>query len=186
PPSAVTLNNELEVQIAEAFCIFDTHGDKYIDTRNVGNVLRFLGCVPTEKEVQDVIKVTESIDYPGEAHLSKFVAHVSLLLMDRQMEPASSDKILEAFEILDPENKKYLTKEYFGKLTSEEGEPFSMEELEAMWPVAIDPITGHIPFTFYINQLKHKATVYEVADVVKEELAQAEKEKGKKPAPTAL
>lgn len=30
------------------------------------------------------------------------------------MEPASSEKLLEAFETLDPENKKYLTKEYFG------------------------------------------------------------------------
>lgn len=70
------------------------------------------------------------------------------------MEPASSEKLLEAFETLDPENKKYLTKEYFGKLMAEEGEPFSPEELDAMWPVAIDPITGHIPYTFYINQLR--------------------------------
>ncbi|KAH8290653.1 hypothetical protein KR054_004776, partial [Drosophila jambulina] len=177
----VTLNNELEVQISEAFCIFDTHGDKYIDTRNVGNVLRFLGCAPTEKEVQEVIKATDSVEYPGEAHLTKFVAHVSVLLMDHKMEPASPAKILEAFEVLDPENKKYLTKEYFGKLMAEEGEPFTEEELETMWPVALDPITGNIPFTFYINQLKHKAKIYEVADAVKEELAQAEK--GKKPAP---
>ncbi|XP_017072726.1 dynein regulatory complex protein 8 [Drosophila eugracilis] len=181
----VTLNNELEVLISEAFCIFDTHGDKYIDTRNVGNVLRFLGCVPTEKEVESVIKATESNDYPGEAYISKFIAHVSQLLMDRQMEPASTEKLLEAFETLDPENKKYLTKEYFGKLMSEEGEPFSQEELDSMWPVAIDPITGNIPFTFYINQLKHKPIIYDIAEVVKEELAQAEKEKGKKPQQTS-
>ncbi|XP_070068425.1 dynein regulatory complex protein 8 isoform X2 [Drosophila takahashii] len=79
----ITLNNELETQISEAFCIFDTHGDKYIDTRNVGNVLRFLGCVPTEKEVEEVIKATESTDYPGETHIIKFIGHVSQLLMDR-------------------------------------------------------------------------------------------------------
>lgn len=81
----VTLNNELEEKISEAFCIFDTHGDKYIDSRNVGNVLRFLGCAPTEKEVEDVIKATDSVDYPGEAHLVKFMEHVSKLLMDRQL-----------------------------------------------------------------------------------------------------
>ncbi|XP_016974877.2 dynein regulatory complex protein 8 isoform X2 [Drosophila rhopaloa] len=100
------------------------------------------------------------------------------------MEPASTEKLLEAFEILDPENKKYLTKEYFGKLMAEEGEPFTQEELKAMWPVAIDPITGNIPFTFYINQLKHKAKIYDIAEVIKEELAQAEREKGKKPQQT--
>jgi len=75
------------------------------------------------------------------------------------MEPASSEKLLEAFEILDPENKKYLTKEYFGKLMAEEGEPFTQEELDAMWPVAIDPITGNIPFTFYINQLRVRHSI---------------------------
>ncbi|XP_017051627.1 dynein regulatory complex protein 8 isoform X2 [Drosophila ficusphila] len=178
----VTLSNELETQISEAFCIFDTHGDKYIDTRNVGNVLRFLGCVPTEKEVQDVVKATESVDYPGETHLIRFMTHVSQQLMDGKMHPSSSEELLAAFEILDPENKKFLTKEYFGKLMAEEGEPFTEEELEAMWPVAIDPITGNIPYTFYINQLRHKPNIYEIAEVVKEELAQAEKEKGKKPA----
>ncbi|KAH8358058.1 hypothetical protein KR084_001521, partial [Drosophila pseudotakahashii] len=184
----VTLNNELETKISEAFCIFDTHGDKYIDTRNVGNVLRFLGCVPTEKEVEEVIKATESTDYPGETHIIKFIGHVSQLLMDRKMEPASAKKLLEAFEILDPENKKFLTKDYFGKLMSEEGEPFSQEELDAMWPVAIaiDPITGtgNIPYTFYINQLRHKPKIYEIAEVIKEELAQVEREKGKKPQQT--
>lgn len=48
-------------------------------------MLRFLGCAPTEKEVEDVIKATDSVDYPGEAHLVKFMEHVSKLLMDRQL-----------------------------------------------------------------------------------------------------
>lgn len=35
----------------------------------------------------------------------------------------------------------------------EEGEPFTQEEMDEMWPVAIDPISGHIPYEFYLNQL---------------------------------
>lgn len=70
------------------------------------------------------------------------------------MEPASPVQILAAFQVLDPENKQFLTKEYFGKLMKEEGEPFNDDELKAMWPVAIDPITGNVPYVFYINQLK--------------------------------
>ncbi|KAH8393255.1 hypothetical protein KR215_000655, partial [Drosophila sulfurigaster] len=150
----VSLSNELEVRISEAFCIFDHHGDKYIDTRNIGNVLRFLGCVPTNKEVNEIIAATDSVENPGETHLPRFMAHVSHLLMERKMEPASPQKLLEAFEVLDPENKRFLTKEYFGKLMSEEGEVFNKEELDAMWPVAIDPITDNIPYIFYINKLK--------------------------------
>ncbi|KAH8299645.1 hypothetical protein KR044_004190, partial [Drosophila immigrans] len=150
----VVLSNELEVRISEAFCIFDHHGDKYMDTRNIGNVLRFLGCVPTNKEINQIIAATDSVENPGETHLPKFMAHVSQLLMARKMEPASPQRLLEAFEVLDPENKRFLTKEYFGKLMSEEGEPFSEEELNAMWPVAIDPITANIPYIFYINKLR--------------------------------
>lgn len=69
------------------------------------------------------------------------------------MEPAPPEKILEAFKILDFENKGYLTKESFGKLMMEEGEPFTQEEMDEMWPVAIDPISGHIPYELYLNQL---------------------------------
>lgn len=76
-----------------------------------------------------------------------------------RMEPASPEKLLKAFETLDPENKRFLTKEYFGKLMEEEAEKFSKAELANMWPVAIDPITGNIPYLFYINQLKVSKTI---------------------------
>lgn len=69
------------------------------------------------------------------------------------MEPASPEKILAAFQILDPEQKTYITKEYMSKMMMEEGEPFTQEELDEMLAVAIDPITGNIPYEFYINQL---------------------------------
>lgn len=70
-----------------------------------------------------------------------------------RMEPAEPEKLLEAFHVLDPENRGTLTKEYFGKLMMEEGEPFTQEELDEMMAVAIDPLTGLIPYEFYLNQL---------------------------------
>lgn len=73
------------------------------------------------------------------------------------MEPAPPEKILEAFKTLDLENNGYLTKENFGKLMMEEGEPFTQEEMDEMWPVAIDPISGHIPYELYLNQLMVRA-----------------------------
>ncbi|XP_062135823.1 dynein regulatory complex protein 8 [Drosophila sulfurigaster albostrigata] len=146
-------NNDLEKRISDAFCVFDHHGDKLIDVREVGTVLRLLGCVPTEQEVNEVISATETEETSGVVHLTKFLPHVSQLLMERKMEPAAPEKILEAFKILDFENKGYLTKDSFGKLMMEEGEPFTQEEMDEMWPVAIDPISGHIPYELYLNQL---------------------------------
>ena len=51
------------------------------------------------------------------------------------MEPASPEKLLEAFKVLDPDNKAYLTKDYLSKLMMEEGEPFTQEELDEMMAV---------------------------------------------------
>ncbi|XP_036322373.1 dynein regulatory complex protein 8-like [Rhagoletis pomonella] len=152
-PITVPINNELEQRISDAFCIFDHHGDKRIDIREVGTVLRFLGCVPTEQEINEVIAATEMEESAGDVHLSKFMPHVAQLLAERKMEPASPEKILAAFQVLDPEQKSYITKEYMSKMMMEEGEPFTQEELDEMLAVAIDPLTGNIPYEFYINQL---------------------------------
>lgn len=69
------------------------------------------------------------------------------------MEPASPEKLLEAFHILDPENKGYVTKEYLSKVMMEEGEPFTQEELDEMMAVAVEGQTNMIPYEYYLNQL---------------------------------
>ncbi|KAI8127331.1 hypothetical protein FF38_06049 [Lucilia cuprina] len=170
----IQISNELEKRISDAFCIFDHHGDKTIDVREVGTVLRFLGCVPTEQEINEIITATETEDSSGEVHLTKFLPHVTQLLAEHKMEPAEPEKLLEAFHVLDPENRGTLTREYFGKLMMEEGEPFTQEELDEMMAVAIDPLTGLIPYEFYLNQLMHrpKNSIYDIADKIKVEAQQ--------------
>lgn len=41
------------------------------------------------------------------------------------MEPASAEKLLKAFQILDVDGKGTISKDYIAKLMSEEGEPFT-------------------------------------------------------------
>lgn len=41
------------------------------------------------------------------------------------MEAAEPEKLLEAFQVLDPDGMGYVTKEAIGKLMVEEGEPFT-------------------------------------------------------------
>lgn len=78
------INSDLEKRVSEAFCIFDHHGDKTIDVREVGTVLRYLGCAPTEHEINEVISATENEESSGDVHLSKFLPHVCQLLMERK------------------------------------------------------------------------------------------------------
>ncbi|CAD7087918.1 unnamed protein product [Hermetia illucens] len=121
----VPITNDLERRVADAFLIFDHHGNKTVDVREIGTILRFLGCVPTEDEINEIISATEFEDSNGTIHLSKFLPHVCQLLLERKMEPASPEKLLEAFHVLDPEEKGFLTKEELSTAMMEEGEPFT-------------------------------------------------------------
>lgn len=69
------------------------------------------------------------------------------------MEPAPIEKLLEAFKVLDIDNKGYVTKDFMAKVMSEECEPFSQEELEEMFSAAVDGSSNKIPYEYYLNQL---------------------------------
>lgn len=171
---SVNLSNDLERRIADAFSIFDHHGNKSVDVREIGSIIRYLGCVPDENELNEIISATELEDSSGVVHLSKFLPHIQQILMENKIKPAAPEKLLKAFQILDPEGRGYLTRDSMAKILMEEGEPFTQvmhpqaqlnalqfnkqkfilqEELDEMMAVAVDPATNTIPYEFFINQL---------------------------------
>lgn len=125
-----------------------------MDVREIGSILRFLGLVPTEQEVSEVIAETEFEDSNGTVHLAKFLPYVYQLIIERKMEPVPIEKLLEAFQVLDSDPPKgYVTKDFMTKIMMEEGEPFSQEELEEMFSCAVDGSSNVIQYEFYLNQL---------------------------------
>lgn len=170
----MNITNDLEKRFADAFSIFDHHGNKSVDVREIGSIIRYLGCVPDENELNEIISATELEDSSGVVHLSKFLPHVQQILLENKMKPAAPEKLLKAFQILDPENRGYITRDSMTKILMEEGEPFTQvisrcqiecsqfnlirnfylqEELDEMMAVAVDPSTNSIPYEFFINQL---------------------------------
>ncbi|XP_060519590.1 dynein regulatory complex protein 8 isoform X2 [Cylas formicarius] len=149
----VPINNDLERTIADAFEVFDHAGNKIIDVREVGTIVRGLGCCPTEAEVQEIVMAVEDQRSPGSVHLSKFLPYVSQLITEHKYEPASPEELLEAFKTLDFEGKGFLTKDYISTLMTQDGEPFNQDELDEMLEIAIDPHTQTVPYEYYINQL---------------------------------
>lgn len=123
--SSVNITNDVERKIADAFQIFDHHGNKSVDVREIGSIIRYLGCVPDENELNEIISATELEDSSGVVHLSKFMPYVQQILLENKMKPAAPEKLLKAFQILDPENKGFIHKEYMTKILMEEGEPFT-------------------------------------------------------------
>ncbi|GLV45569.1 uncharacterized protein CBL_02589 [Carabus blaptoides fortunei] len=166
----VPINNDLERKIADAFEIFDHAGNKTVDVREIGTIIRSLGCVPTEAEIQEILVATENPAATGSVHLSKFLPHVSQIITEHKLQPAPPDKLLEAFRLLDQEGQGSIDKNYLSTLMMQEGEPFTQDEIDEMMATACDPQTQSVPYEYYINQLMYEPTaendLYSLADIV--------------------
>lgn len=75
---------DLEKRITDAFLIFDHQGNKTVDVREIGTILRYLHCVPSENEINEIISATELEDSNGTIHLSRFLPHVTQLLAEHK------------------------------------------------------------------------------------------------------
>ncbi|MCJ8737250.1 hypothetical protein PDJAM_G00021970 [Pangasius djambal] len=53
--------------------------------------------------------------------------------------PIPEDLLLQAFEVLDQQKNGYLEPEELTKYLTQEGEPFSQEEMDEMLSAALDP-----------------------------------------------
>ncbi|CAH2987368.1 unnamed protein product [Chilo suppressalis] len=114
-------NNDLEKKIIEAFEVFDHSGKQVVDVREIGTILRSLGCCPTEAEIQEVILATENKEATGNVPLANFLPFMCKVMLEHRYYPASAEMLLAAFRYFDTEGKGYLTKERFSQLMLEEG-----------------------------------------------------------------
>uniref|UniRef100_A0A8C0U816 EF-hand calcium binding domain 2 n=1 Tax=Cyanistes caeruleus TaxID=156563 RepID=A0A8C0U816_CYACU len=115
---------EIEKKITEAFEVFDRESNKTVDVREIGCIIRSLGCFPNEAEVQELLAQIEVEEPGGFVHLEKFLPVMTKVLLDRRFRPIPEDVILHAFEALDENKCGYITKEDLVKHLTEEGNDF--------------------------------------------------------------
>ena len=61
---------------------------------------------------------------PDSIHLERFLNVMNLILKDRRYQGEPESKILRAFQVLDSDNKGYLTEEEFRNFLCKEGTSF--------------------------------------------------------------
>ncbi|XP_051003938.1 dynein regulatory complex protein 8 [Acomys russatus] len=144
---------ELHKKIKDAFEVFDHEGNNTVDVREIGTIIRSLGCCPTEGELHDFIAEVEEEEPTGYIRYEKFLPVMTKVLLERRFRPIAEDILLQAFEVLDPAKRGILTKEELVKYMTEEGEPFSQEEMEEMLSAAIDPESNAINYRDYISMM---------------------------------
>ncbi|XP_064622499.1 dynein regulatory complex protein 8-like [Lineus longissimus] len=149
--SAESLLNELQTKITQAFDIFDHESNKTVDVREVGTIVRSLGCCPSEAELHDMLADIEEEEPTGYIRFEKFLPTMTHVLMERRYKASPEDILLKAFQVLDTEQNGYLTQEELTKYMTEEGEPFTQEEMEEMLSAAVDPEKGTILYRDYVS-----------------------------------
>ncbi|XP_057585646.1 dynein regulatory complex protein 8 isoform X3 [Hippopotamus amphibius kiboko] len=121
--------------------------------REIGTIIRSLGCCPSEGELHDLILEVEEEEPTGYIRFEKFLPVMTEVLLERRYRPIPEDILLRAFEVLDPAKRGFLSKEELIKYMTEEGEPFSQEEMEEMLSAAIDPESNSIHYKDYITMM---------------------------------
>ncbi|XP_043526950.1 dynein regulatory complex protein 8-like isoform X2 [Frieseomelitta varia] len=142
----------LDKRLCEIFDVFDITKTGEIDVRDLGTVIRALGCVVTEAELQEIqVEVEDVVN--NSVPLNKFLEYITKAINERKFKPAEPEDLLKAFQLLDPENRGYIMREDLEKAMMEIGEPFSKEEINNMMAIACDPETKRINYEHYINLL---------------------------------
>uniref|UniRef100_A0A8C8A6B9 EF-hand calcium binding domain 2 n=1 Tax=Otus sunia TaxID=257818 RepID=A0A8C8A6B9_9STRI len=119
----------------------------------IGSIVRSLGCFPTEAELHELLAEVEEEEPTGYINLEKFLPVMTKVLLHRSYQPIPEDVLLHAFEALDENKCGYITKEELVKYLTEEGEPFTQEEMEDMLSTALDPETNTVHYRDYISML---------------------------------
>ncbi|KAF6274526.1 EF-hand calcium binding domain 2 [Rhinolophus ferrumequinum] len=144
---------EFHKKIKEAFEVFDHELNNTVDVREIGTIVRSLGCCPSEGELHHLIAEVEEEEPTGYIRFEKFLPVMTNVLLERRYRPIPEDILLRAFEVLDPLKRGFLSKEELIKYMTEEGEPFSQEEMEEMLSAAIDPESNTIHYKDYVTMM---------------------------------
>ncbi|XP_065257538.1 dynein regulatory complex protein 8 [Emys orbicularis] len=152
-PKREAIIADIQKKITDAFEVFDHECNKTVDVREIGTIIRSLGCCPSEGELHDMLAEVEEEEPTGYIRLEKFLPMMTKVLMERRYRPIPEDVLLRAFEVLDANKCGHLTKEELVKYMTEEGEPFTQEEMEEMLSAAVDPETNTVRYRDYITMM---------------------------------
>ncbi|XP_046351310.1 dynein regulatory complex protein 8-like [Haliotis cracherodii] len=156
--NADSLLQDIQKKITEAFDIFDHESNKTVDVREVGTIVRSLNCCPSEAELHDMLAEIEEEEPTGYIRFEKFLPMMTKVMMERRYKPNPEDVLLKAFQVMDAEMKGHLTQDELRKYMTEEGEPFTQEELEEMMSAAVDPDKGIILYRDFVSEMAVEET----------------------------
>lgn len=166
----IKIRNEMEQRMADLFLMYDFLGNSMIDNAYVSNILRFLGCVPSDKEISEFIKICRIADIEDQTHLVPFMANLTNWLEEERMKPASLQTLVDGFALLDVQQKGFITEAELVGYLNDYGEPITDAEKKILLASAYDRINQVCPLDNYIYKIYYnpKDCIYKLAAELKE------------------
>ncbi|KAL7862578.1 hypothetical protein SRHO_G00140190 [Serrasalmus rhombeus] len=76
---------------------------------------------------------------------------MSRILLEHRFRPVPEDLLIQAFEVLDQQKRGHLDPEELTRYLTQEGEPFTQEEMEEMLSAAVDPDKNLIFYKDFVS-----------------------------------
>ncbi|XP_055931895.1 dynein regulatory complex protein 8-like [Argiope bruennichi] len=152
-----------EKQIAEAFEVFDEDRKGRAKLKHLGSIIRAMGRVPTQSELEDMGLEIEDQEYPGYFRLEKLLPPLTKILMKDEWKPASKEEIIKAFRVLDSDRKGYLEVEQLRKLFLQHGDKFPADAIEKFLGNAPKDSSGKINYKDF-SELLVVPHVFDIAE----------------------
>uniref|UniRef100_G3PNF2 EF-hand domain-containing protein n=1 Tax=Gasterosteus aculeatus aculeatus TaxID=481459 RepID=G3PNF2_GASAC len=127
--------------IKAAFEAFDYESNNRVDVREIGTIIYSLGCFPTQADLHDKNSRDSPVqveDQTGCINLEKFLPAMTKVLMEHKFPSVPEDLLLQAFEVLDKENKGYLEPEQLAKYMTQEGKAGAFSSHFVMFHVCFE------------------------------------------------
>lgn len=148
PPSNVSPEQIQELR--DAFRAQDPHDTGKINTRQLGNVLRALGQLPTEAELYDLV---DEIDEEGEGDI-KFAEFEAMMI--KRLEALNKDESLQAaFKLFDRDDDGYISQAELKTLMFNMGERCTTEEFSDMMREIDTDNDGKISYAEFVYAMRH-------------------------------
>ena len=144
-------DNLTEKQIAEfkeAFQHFDKDGDGTITTRELGTMMRSLGQIPTEAELQDIINEVDA-DGNGTMNFPEFLS----LMIRKMKDTDTEEELVEAFKVFDRDGNGLISAAELRHIMTNLGEKLTDGEVDEMIREADVDGDGYIKYEEFVRMM---------------------------------
>lgn len=117
------------VEMQQAFDVFDEDGDGYVETKNIGSLLRSIGKFVKESDLRDIIGKLNAIK-EGVFNFDGFVT-----AMEHPTEIMSKQNLLLLFEALDPSSSGRINVDTLRSLVTTIGDELTDLEWDEVFSV---------------------------------------------------